>query len=383
MNALRVRGGAVLTAYGIGKEPLARALRENTKLRTQTLADSSIVDKAKFPGLLAYDVPDFTPEATLGDKGLRTLDRLTKLLVVTARYALADAGLKDGGTFVGVQPEDIGICTSNAYGSLEAIHEIDRVATLEDPRYINPAKFPNTVSNTASGYVSIWEDLRAFNVTVSNGNPGGLDAFYVAAVHASQHRARHVLVGGGEALSDALCVAWHRLGLGTKEPNVAPLAEACAYIALEQIAASEAKIAKGVFVTGHGAAFDPKATSSLLVASSDAMERATRFAIADAGLSPQDIDLVITGACGIEEYDRAQREGVRAVTYAPNFDLKHIAGECLGGAGSLAAWVAAAALAGEVSLPVSAGGLANTLRTVLITELGFNGNASAIVLVRR
>ena len=64
-------------------------------------------------------------------------------------------------------------CCSNAYGSLEAITELDRVAKLEDARYINPAKFPNTVSNSASGYVSIWEDLRALNVSVSDGNCGG------------------------------------------------------------------------------------------------------------------------------------------------------------------------------------------------------------------
>ncbi len=100
------------------------------------------------------EVPDFDPTKYLGDKGLRTLDRLTKLLVVAARLSPQDAGVKKDGQWVHFAPELVGVCCSNAYGSLEAITELDRPAKLEDARYINPAKFPNTVSNSASGYVT-------------------------------------------------------------------------------------------------------------------------------------------------------------------------------------------------------------------------------------
>ena len=110
----------------------------------------------------------------LGDKGLRSLDRLTKLLVVAARLALHDCGLKKDGAvrplLAGARRDSV---VSNAYGSLEAITELDRVALLEDARYINPSQFPLTVSNSAAGYASIWEDLRALNVSVSDGNCGG------------------------------------------------------------------------------------------------------------------------------------------------------------------------------------------------------------------
>ncbi len=55
----------------------------------------------------------------------------------------------------------MGISSATAYGSLDAIAELNRVAELEDPRYINPQRFPNTVINAAAGYVSIWEGLHA------------------------------------------------------------------------------------------------------------------------------------------------------------------------------------------------------------------------------
>ena len=58
------------------------------------------------------------------------------------------------GAFVGpLRPDQIGVCSSTAYGSLDSITELNLVAELEDPRYINPARFPNTVINAAAGYV--------------------------------------------------------------------------------------------------------------------------------------------------------------------------------------------------------------------------------------
>ena len=49
---------------------------------------------------LAAEVRDFDPTRWLGDKGLRSLDRLTKLVVVACRLAAHDAGLKRDGAFV-------------------------------------------------------------------------------------------------------------------------------------------------------------------------------------------------------------------------------------------------------------------------------------------
>ena len=71
--------------------------------------------------------------------------------------------------------------------------DLGYLALLEDRRYINPARFPLTVSNSAAGYASIWEDIRALNVTVSDGNCGALDA--VACADAVRRDGR---AGGGD-----------------------------------------------------------------------------------------------------------------------------------------------------------------------------------------
>ena len=175
--------------------------------------EPEVLTREKFPEAHSAEVWGFDPNAHLGDKGHRNFDRLTKYLIVAAKLALEDAGVKKDGKFVGaLAPEQVGICSSTAYGSLDSITELNLVAELEDPRYINPARFPNTVINAAAGYVSIWEDLRAPNATIVDGNCGSIDAVLSCETHLAHRRADAFLVGGGDVITEVLYLALRRLG---------------------------------------------------------------------------------------------------------------------------------------------------------------------------
>jgi 3-oxoacyl-[acyl-carrier-protein] synthase II len=314
----------------------------------------------------------FDPTKFLGDKGLRTLDRLTKLLVVAARLCLHDAGLKKDNQWAQLSGERVGVCCSNAYGSLEAIHELDKVAKLEDARYINPAKFPNTVSNSASGYVSIWEDLRALNVSVSDGNCGALDAVACTDIFLATGRAEAIMTGGGEAMSEALYLAFEKLGaLAGGESH---LGEGAAFMMIEEPAAAKARSAKvHAEIIGYGTAFVAPTEESLLIwASREAITRACRQALADANVDPKDVDLVATSYAGIARFDDEERAALaEVVPRAEQRAPKELFGETLGAGGAMSMAAAMAWLANESSAS-----------TVLVTSVGYYGNASA-VLVRR
>jgi 3-oxoacyl-(acyl-carrier-protein) synthase len=350
-------------------------------------------DASKYSELPIIEVPAFDPTKYLGDKGLRTLDRLTKLLVVAARLALHDAGLKKDNEFQSpLGPTEVGVCCSNAYGSLEAITELDRVAVLEDARYINPAKFPNTVSNSAAGYVSIWEDLRALNVSVSDGNCGALDAVSCADIFFESKRASAILTGGGESMSEALYLAFDKLGvLGVQVPGFAGgkthLGEGAAFLVIEPEALAEQRGAKKLAViTGYGTSFiGPKDDVSLLFASSASLERAIASALDDAGIQRADVDLVVSGMAGIEHMDKHERAAIRkavrddVAVAAP----KHLFGETLGAGGALAMAASLAWLEGAPpSLLVAGQAPTKAVETILVTSMGYYGNASALVMRR-
>jgi len=377
-----VTGLGVLSAVGIGREPFFRALSEGAPVATAPVRPIESFDASSHPGALerVIEVPNFDPTKYLGDKGLRTLDRLTKLLVVAARLAMHDAGFKRDGIYVASSPEKVGICCSNAYGSLEAITELDRVAQLEDARYINPAKFPNTVANSASGYASIWEDLRALNVSVSDGNCGALDAVACADIYLETVRADALLVGGAEAMSEALYLAFRRLGaLGSG----ARLGEGAALLVLEPLEHARARKANiHAEVIGYGTAFASPEGEELICASAEAMESAIRTAIAEADVDIASIDVVASGLSGVKAFDDKELAAIRRVLgeNAAIATPKAVLGETLGAGGAMGMAAALAWFEGAVPCCVVGGAPPREVRTVLVTSIGYYGNASAVVM---
>jgi 3-oxoacyl-[acyl-carrier-protein] synthase II len=387
-----ITGVGIASAFGTGMmASFVEALTDAAKGKLPpTGSPIASFDASAYPSNPPIvEVPAFDPTKYLGDKGLRTLDRLTKLLVVAARLSLHDAGIKKDNQWAlpeKLGADRVGVCCSNAYGSLEAIHELDRVAVLEDARYINPAKFPNTVSNSASGYVSIWEDLRALNVSVSDGNCGAFDAVACADIFLATDRADAILTGGGEAMSEALYLAFDKLGVLSEKSK---LGEGAAFLMLETTEAAAARGANVLArVTGYGTAFiaPPKESDPLLFASPLALERAIKSALEDAKIgSVSDVDLVISGVAGFSYFDRHELRAIDQVLgdKVPIASPKReFFGESLGAGGALAMATATAWLQGAPVSCLTRGSVTSPPKTILLTSVGYYGNASALVMQR-
>ncbi|MCL2778971.1 MAG: hypothetical protein FWD73_13300 [Polyangiaceae bacterium] len=394
MTPRAITGLGITCALGTGAEMVFRALHAGHLAQASKAITS--FDAAKYANdssARVVEVPEFDPTTYLGSKGLRTLDRLTKLLVVAARLSLHDARIKKDNQWVALSPEGVGVCCSNAYGSLETITELDRIATLEDARYINPAKFPNTVSNSASGYVSIWEDLRAFNVTISDGNCGGLDAIACADLSLATGRAAAILTGGGEAMSEALFLAFEKLGVGgTKaSPSVETIAcetilgEGAAFVVLETTQGAKARSARVLGeVVGYGTSFvAPEAESVLLFTSQEAISRAIAQAIDDAGLAPKDIDIVASSISGLAQFDDEEFAAIEAVVKnVPICVPKRMFGETFGAGGTMGIVSALGWFDGAPVTALVRGAAPSRIDHVLVTTVGYYGNASAVVVRR-
>lgn len=398
MEPLAVTGLGVVSPLGIGRHAFRRALGDPSAAHDAAFAHSpTVFSHEEVPPGRVAEVWGFDPAEHLGKKGHRNFDRLTKMLIVAAKSGLGDAGLKKDGELDGVGADRIGICSATAYGSLDAITELNRVAELEDPRYINPTRFPNTVINAAAGYVSIWEGLRAPNATIVDGNCGALDAMLTCEAHLTHRRGDAFLVGGGEVLSEPLYLAFRKLGVLAESTDGLQdamsvrgsgeglhLGEAAAYATVERIDhAAERGATIHAHVIGYGTSFDPPASEALLVhASADGVERAIRSALEDAGVEVGEVDAVVSAEGGLAHIDGPEREGIaralgeEVAVAAP----KRIFGETFGAGGALGLAVALAWLDGAPVAPLIAGRAPAKARTVVVSTVGFYGNATAVVV---
>lgn len=390
MKPLAVTGIGVVSSLGVGWADFVKAL--DADATGQFSRAPTTVPRAPHPALRVAEVADFDAARYVGEKGLRNNDRLTRLSIVAARLCLEHAAIKASGAFTAYDGDAVGVVASTAYGSTEAVAENNRIAKTEDPRYLNPARFPNTVINSAFGYVSIWEELRALNVTVTNGPTGPLDAMSCAGVYLDAGRARAIVTGGAEASSEALWESLLRVGaLACEGDETHPsnegiaLGEGAALFALESLDDAAARGARvwGEIV-GYGSQFDHDAAAPHLVApSSTALTRAIREALDDAGVAPEDVHLVVSGVSGQPALDAAERAAIAealpaTAVCAPKARL----GETFGASGALALACVLGWFEGAAVRDVVAGELPARIDTVVITALGFYGNASALVARR-
>jgi 3-oxoacyl-(acyl-carrier-protein) synthase len=400
MLPLAITGFGVVSPIGVGRSAFARALRDPEAARRAAFGGArSVLSDQRFSSAHVAEVSDFDAAQFLGDKGLRNFDRLTRMLIVAAKHALEDAGLKREGAFSHYAAERIGICAATAYGSLDSITEINRVAELEHPRYLNPSRFPNTVINSAAGYVSIWEGLEGPNVTVVDGNCGSADAVLTAETHLANRRADALLVGGGEVLSEPLYLAFEKLGVisegerpslpGDVTSRGTHLGEGVALLVLETTTAAARRGAAVLGeIVGFGSAFDAPASEAQLVHCSEStVERAVRAALRDAGLGPEAIDLVCSAESGVSRMDLAEQEGLSRVlgSDVPTVATKALWGETFGAAAALSlcaalSWFDRGPGEAEHAAPILRGALTRPVRTLLVTAMGYYGNVSALIV---
>jgi len=146
---------------------------------------------------------DFNAEEILGKKGLRLLDRSTRLLMSATELLIKKTGLRVENKNTFYAEEQTALIASSMFGSIKSIFDFDK-ESLTDPQYVNPMVFPNTVTNAPAGYVCIRNGIRAFSLTLSQGFVAGLDAIGMAKEYLENGYAEMVYAGGVEEKCEIL-----------------------------------------------------------------------------------------------------------------------------------------------------------------------------------
>ena len=153
-------------------------------------------DPAKFPTRMAGEVQGFDPDAELGRKEARRMDRYAQMALVAAREAVADA------TF----PEDAdvrartGVIVATGIGGMITIEEtVLAVGPGERWDRISPFFIPMLMANAASANVSMQFGMRGPVFAVASACASGNDALAAAYDKIQLGDAIAVLAGGSEA----------------------------------------------------------------------------------------------------------------------------------------------------------------------------------------
>ena len=353
----------------------------------------------------ACEIAGFEPQAYLGKKNFRPLNRAAQFTCAAAQLALEDGGCTEEMR----AEQDVGLVLGTQFCSVHTITRFDHLAITRGPAYASPLDFANTVINAATGQTAIWHDLRGINSTLSTGPTSGLNALGYAADLVRNGRVRAVLAGGVEELCFETLFACSRAGLaGGPDGKPVPFAagrdgfavgEGAAFLLLEEAeSARERGAAVLGRVGGYATTFDPGRGADQPRAV-DAAERALRQALRNAGLEATDIGAVSAGANGSPVQDAVEAAALGRVLGPGLEDLpltavKGALGEPLGVGGLFQAVVLLESMRTGVLPGISgleeadaglglAPGAAERQADIahgLLTGVGFDGNAGAVAL---
>jgi 3-oxoacyl-[acyl-carrier-protein] synthase II len=339
-----VTGLGLVTPAGIGVEASwQRVLSgESTASTDEHLAGLSVDFSCRVPG--------FDPAALIDRKAARRLDRFVQLAVVAAREAVTDAGL-DPQTWDGARVGVVIGCGMGGAWTWEAQH---RRMLEHGAERVSAMLIPMLVPNMVAGQLAM--DLGALgpNLVTATACASGATAIGTARDLLRAGTCDIVLTGGTESGLTPLSIAgFAQMGaLSTRREDPAAAsrpfdvardgfvaAEAAGVLVLERAADAAARRAPvRANLAGYGASADGYHITAPDPDGGGA-ERAMRAALADAGVSPSEVDHVNAHGTSTPLNDVSEARTIRRVLGddVAVTSTKGVTGHALGAAGAIEA----------------------------------------------
>ncbi|MFE7429457.1 ketosynthase chain-length factor [Streptomyces sp. NPDC057545] len=310
-----VTGLGITAPNGLGTEEFWAA----TRIGKSGIGPVTRFDASGYPARLAGEVPGFVAEDRLPSRLLPQTDHMTRLALVAADWALADAGV----TPDALPAFDMGVVTASSSGGFEFGQNELRSLWSKGGQYVSAYQSFAWFYAVNTGQISIRNGMKGPSGVVVSDQAGGLDA--LAQARRLIRKGSRLIVSGG--VDAAICPwGWTAQLTGGRmstsdDPDRAYLpfdaearghvpGEGGAILILEDAASARARGARAYgLIAGYGATFDPRPGSGR----EPALERAVRLALNDAGLRPADIDVVFADGAALPDPDRAEAAAIGSV----------------------------------------------------------------------
>ncbi|AIQ52445.1 beta-ketoacyl-ACP synthase II [Paenibacillus sp. FSL R7-0331] len=310
-------------------------------------------DTARYKSKIAGQVRDFDPEGRFGRKEARRMDRFVQFALAAAEDAWADSGLH----LEDMDRERLGVYVGSGVGGIQTLMEQTDLLRTRGPERVSPTLIPMLISNMAAAMISI--RFGALGPALSPvtacsiGNTAIGEAFRLIRYGGADC----VIAGGAEAAITEISLASFGNATSLSARNDDPgkssrpfdggrdgfvIGEGGAILILESL--SHALRRNAVIyaeVTGYGASSDayhmvathPEGTGAYL---------AMKSALREAGVQPEDVDLISAHATSTLIGDRSETAAIKklfgeAAYRIPVTANKSMTGHTLGAAGGLEA----------------------------------------------
>jgi len=325
----------------------------------------SSFDASEFPVRIASEVRGFEPEAVVGPKEARRLERNVVLAVAAAREAWGDSGAE------GIDPGRAGILVGSAIGGVVGVLEQDGVRRERGHGRVSPWFLPNVLVDSASGQIAIDLGLRGPNYAPVSACATGSHAVGEGAETIRGGDADVVLAGGTESCMHPVILAgfcaMRGLVAEDDDPRLASrpfdatragfvMGEGACVLVLEEL---ERAVARGARVyaevLGYGTSNDAHHMAQPDPASVGVAEM-MRAALRRAELEPDRVGYINAHGTSTPQGDLAETNAIKDVFGAHAYELavsstKSVLGHLFGAAGAVEALMCVRALSDGVLPP--------------------------------
>lgn len=333
---------------------------ENVKSGKSAAKTIQKFDASKFRTRFACQVEDLSPENFLDRNELKRTDPFTQYALIAAGQAIADSGFD----ISKMSPFDAGVIWGSGQGGMLTFEEQveEYVQSGHEPRF-SPFFVPKLIVNMASGMISIRYGLMGINYTAVSACATSNTAIMDALNYIRLGKAKIIVAGGSEAPITPASIggfsSMKAMSARNDEPEKASrpfdkdrdgfvMGEGAGALILEEYEHAKARGAK-IYAEVAGAAmtadaYHMTATHPEGLGASQAM----RFALQDAGMTPEDIDYLNPHATSTGVGDISEAKAIQTV-FGDNSSLvisatKSMTGHLLGAAGAIEAIISIKAI---------------------------------------
>jgi 3-oxoacyl-[acyl-carrier-protein] synthase II len=334
---------------------------------TSGVATITSFDTTDFPSHIAAEVKQFDPDAVLGRRDARRMDRYAQFAAVAADEAVADAALPEDRAI----RDGIGTIIATGIGGMISLQEADKRLMTEGVGRISPFFIPMLMANAAGAQVSLRHKLRGPTFAVSSACASANDALGIAYRMIAYGENDVMLAGGAEATITSLTFAGFCVMKALSTRNDAPekasrpfdaerdgfvLGEGGAVLVLEEL---EFARKRGARIYAEVGGIGQSADAYHLVAPEPegaGIALAFRRAFASAGIGPGDVSYINAHATSTVLGDVAESRAIESVfgeaaKRVAISSTKSMTGHLLGAAGAIEGVATALAVYNDIIPP--------------------------------